>query len=208
MNTASDDFAHQHQAALAKLGRWSREQQRKRQLITIPLDRRIAYFRLCELERIFASRYGQILPDDDAGRCDLRFAFHHIAHHTGDVVGKMVRWSRRWAPWLPPTGARLIAKDIAENPRRWKAATLGWALRLTYAERQRLRIKTIAAIDMTKAEAKRLREQRKVERNREKRRQDGIMPRQEYQTTSLSRTKPWEAEGISRATWYRRRKHA
>jgi len=31
-------------------------------------------------------------------------------------------------------------------------------------------------------------------------------PRADYEEQSLSRAKPWEAEGVSRATWYRRRK--
>jgi hypothetical protein len=31
-------------------------------------------------------------------------------------------------------------------------------------------------------------------------------PRDEYEAQSVSRRKPWEAEGISRATWYRRQK--
>jgi hypothetical protein len=33
-------------------------------------------------------------------------------------------------------------------------------------------------------------------------------PRAEYEAQSLARSKPWEAEGISRMTWYRRRKVA
>ena len=31
-------------------------------------------------------------------------------------------------------------------------------------------------------------------------------PRSEYEARSLARRKPWVAEGISRATWYRRRR--
>jgi FixJ family two-component response regulator len=31
-------------------------------------------------------------------------------------------------------------------------------------------------------------------------------PRAEYEANSLSRTRPWEAMGISRRTWYRRGK--
>lgn len=31
-------------------------------------------------------------------------------------------------------------------------------------------------------------------------------PRAEYEESSLSKAKPWESEGISRATWYRRQK--
>ena len=34
-------------------------------------------------------------------------------------------------------------------------------------------------------------------------------PRADYEAQSLARTKPWESEGVSRATWYRRqKKHA
>ena len=32
------------------------------------------------------------------------------------------------------------------------------------------------------------------------------LPREEYLANALTRTKPWEAMGISRATWYRRGK--
>jgi hypothetical protein len=41
-------------------------------------------------------------------------------------------------------------------------------------------------------------------RKEEERRAAGIIPRKQYEATSLSRLKPWEAEGISRATWYRK----
>jgi hypothetical protein len=42
-------------------------------------------------------------------------------------------------------------------------------------------------------------------KRREQRRAKGVKPRAVYLETSLSRTKPWEAEGISRRTWERRR---
>ena len=31
-------------------------------------------------------------------------------------------------------------------------------------------------------------------------------PREEYEARGVSRNEPWEKQGISRATWYRRRK--
>jgi hypothetical protein len=48
---------------------------------------------------------------------------------------------------------------------------------------------------------------RRLERERQnkERRAAGAMLRAEYEANSLSRTRPWDAEGISRATWYRRR---
>lgn len=33
-------------------------------------------------------------------------------------------------------------------------------------------------------------------------------PRSEYEARSLTRAAPWSAEGVSRATWYRRRRSA
>jgi hypothetical protein len=38
-----------------------------------------------------------------------------------------------------------------------------------------------------------------------RRRELGMVPRQEYEAGSISRLEPWEAEGVSRRTWYRRR---
>lgn len=48
---------------------------------------------------------------------------------------------------------------------------------------------------------------RELERSRmeKSRRRAGAIPRQEYEANSLSNTKPWEAEGISRRTWYNRK---
>jgi hypothetical protein len=45
--------------------------------------------------------------------------------------------------------------------------------------------------------------------NRERsRRARGARPRAEYEGNSLTRKKPWEAEGVSRRTWERRRRVA
>ncbi|SDG52382.1 hypothetical protein [Alloyangia pacifica] len=46
---------------------------------------------------------------------------------------------------------------------------------------------------------------RRLERESSRRRAKGMVPREEYLATHrVSRDKPWEAHGISRATWYRR----
>ena len=44
----------------------------------------------------------------------------------------------------------------------------------------------------------------KNRRRREKARAAGSIERAEYESQSLNRQKPWETEGVSRATWYRR----
>ena len=47
------------------------------------------------------------------------------------------------------------------------------------------------------------REQRR-EAEAQRRRKAGVRSRAEYEAGSLAALKPWENEGISRATWYRR----
>jgi hypothetical protein len=77
---------------------------------------------------------------------------------------------------------------------------------LTFQERTTLGITSIRPFDIPWRQCRRF---YKLERNRRKRdratllrRQAGIRPLSE----ALSRTKPWAAEGISRSTWYSRRK--
>jgi hypothetical protein len=59
---------------------------------------------------------------------------------------------------------------------------------------------------MTKAEREAARKARNRQAKRDKRRKQGAKPRAEYVATSAERTKPSQAEGISRRTWYRRRR--
>lgn len=42
-------------------------------------------------------------------------------------------------------------------------------------------------------------------RRREKRWQEGSLPREKYEADSAEKNRPWEALGMSRATWYRRK---
>jgi hypothetical protein len=54
---------------------------------------------------------------------------------------------------------------------------------------------------------KALREERRRDRRRDRRRTAGVLPRSLWLALHpLSRERPWEAEGVSRATWYRRRR--
>jgi hypothetical protein len=83
---------------------------------------------------------------------------------------------------------------------------MGEMLNLTAAEREVCGIRTIDAVDETRAERKaRLAEARKAADREAKRAKRGRVAREVYEGSSLSKTKPWEAEGISRRTWERRR---
>jgi hypothetical protein len=133
---------------------------------------------------------------------------HHLAHRHQNAHDHIVRWLELWTPWLSAVEAEGMVAAVLHMPLRWRADKLALRLQLTEAERSRLGITTIGAIDMTKAErAARRRKRNSITRQRN-RRAKGAKPRPEYEATSISRAKPWDAHGISRATWYRRSKSA
>jgi hypothetical protein len=108
--------------------------------------------RLRQLERLYYSRYGRTLPeDDDAGREDLEIAAHHIFFLGGNVVDHIIKWASLWAPWMSPVDAEQMARRVAARPRKWLADSLAAELSLTMAERTALGITTIGAIDVDKA---------------------------------------------------------
>jgi hypothetical protein len=156
-----------------------------------------AALRLRDLETIFLDRYAGPLPDDDAGLGDARVAIHHLANLPGSQETNIFAWLARWAPWMTADQVAGLVDEAIRRPRRWKADTLAWALRLTAADRARLGVTTIGAIDLGKAARARRRKDRNSDRSEADRRAAGAKPRADYEANSLSRTKPWEAEGIS-----------
>jgi hypothetical protein len=161
--------------------------------------------RIAELRRLFLDRYGRTLPNDDAGRDDVLVMAHHIARRQGDAPKAIRSWIELSAPWMSSTETDVTVAAVLARPLKWRADTLAKRLRLTEAERRRLRICTIGAIDMTQAERKQARKLRQRQRDRARRRAQGAKPRGDYLANSLSRVKPWRALGISRAKWYRTR---
>jgi hypothetical protein len=97
----------------------------------------------------------------------------------------------------------LIERVIAK-PYRWRPDSLAERQNITMAMRTALGLTTIGAVDCTAAERKELRRKRHAEAAETRRRERGAKPHAE----STERIKPWEAEGISRATWHRRRQKA
>lgn len=160
--------------------------------------------RIAELRRLFQARFGYVLPDDNIGREHARAMAHHLAQRPGDAGHRIKMFLEIWAPWMSPAEVPGLIRTIVNRPRKFTADRLATLLALTDVERTRLRITTIGAIDLTKAERKARRSKRDRERRREERRAQGAKPRAEYEGNSISRRKPWEASGISRATWYRK----
>lgn len=165
----------------------------------------LALLRMREMERVFAHRFGDYLPDDDAGMEDLTLAANQIAQMEGNAEDHILRWAFEWAPWFfrqKDVDPVLFARRIAKSPRRYKADTLARLLNLTMSDRTAIGITTIGAIDCNKQQRAALRRERNRVGAEARRRARGAKPRAQYEAESLSRTKPWERMGMSRSTWY------
>jgi hypothetical protein len=167
----------------------------------------IAVLRIAELRRLYLNRYGTVLPDDDAGRDDALIMAHHLAKRP-NCERNIGLWLGLWAPWMNKAEAEALIKGVLARPLRWRADKLAARLNLNQAERQRLRIVTIGACDVLLAERMARRRAKARTRNEAHRRQKGAKPRALYEANSISRNKPWEAVGMSRASWYRAGKPA
>lgn len=162
--------------------------------------------RLHDLAKLFHHRYrGPELPDDDAGRDDLWIALNHLACLPHPRAACMA-WVEKWAPWMPLAEASETASRAMVNPTRYKADALAWKLKITKEERRMLGITTIGAVGENKGMRTKRRKEQDRQRKINQRRSAGAKPRDQYEQQSASRAKPWELEGISRATWYRRKR--
>lgn len=168
----------------------------------------LADLRLKELQRVLHDHHhGPVLSDDDAGRDDLWLLLHHFAAAAseGFELADVAEAIGKHAPWLPQREAAALAKRVTSRRRYIMGADdLGKRLGLAMAKRTALKITTIGACDVTKAQRAKLRKHKAMMRERQRRATAGATPR--FQ--SLERTRPWEEEGISRRTWFRRQKQA
>jgi hypothetical protein len=158
--------------------------------------------RIRELERVIADRYGAALSDDDAGMDDLFIMANHLAHLDAPDR-RILAWVRRWAPWHGDDKTAALIEAVLRKPLKWTADRLAQRLGLDYATRTRLAITTIGAVDCKKAKRVKLRRKRDAARQKARRATAGAAPH----AASAARTKPWEALGISRRTYYRNRRN-
>lgn len=194
-------------ALIARIEREDRRKQRKRDNKSFWNWNSWLTRRIIEIEMVLWDRYpSRELPDDDAGRADLRIVLHHIGRHTSPNIESAMRtWIAKHTPWLDEDeGDALIRYYLASKKKLPKADTLAGFLGLKYADRKRLGVRTIGAIDATKAERKAMRkaEQRLADKARQEanRRAAGAKPHAE----SASRAQPWLDAGYKcRRTWER-----
>jgi hypothetical protein len=95
-------------------------------------------------------------------------------------------------------GERIEHRGRLVDPRyRFRTDTIVELLGVTEAEMRACGFRHLVSPEIRR-EQHRLGEERR-------RRASGTVPRPEYEATSASRLEPWQAEGVSRRTWYRRR---
>jgi hypothetical protein len=127
--------------------------------------------RVGDLRRLLNRRYGPSLPNDDAGREDLRELLLAISLGP-DPRRKMLNAIGLWAPWMPQDEIDALIEGIDRTPvgqRHRTGKDLGERMRLTNTERERLRLWTIAAYDMTAEERVEWRKVKARERMRRRR---------------------------------------
>jgi hypothetical protein len=169
---------------------------------------RVRRLRYAELIRLLRDRWGHTLPNDDAGREDLWELVTNVSLAVAGAYKKMRGVIEVWAPWMDADEAATMIEHVntltiyERTPTREQ---LGERLRVTNDERERLKLWQFKPVDMTEADLVEHRKKVKNERRRARRQAQGAKPRHAYLAKSLSKQKPWEAEGIARATWYRRR---
>jgi hypothetical protein len=178
-----------------------------------------AGLRLRNLERVIRERHGRVPDTDDVDVYLIQVAhcFRQIAVDRGSrvTVGALLKTFGFWCEDKAPRVCRQQVEQIACGV--IAVGTLpaddecGRAIRLTYAERTRLRISAIGSMDVDRAMRTLLAKERRKERDRlritKKRREKGVTPRAIWlASNNLSKTEPWKAMGICRRTWERRQK--
>ncbi|MFK4727124.1 hypothetical protein ABIE89_008224 [Bradyrhizobium niftali] len=156
------------------------------------------FVRIRELERVFRDRYGEQLPDNAAGRDYVFLIANHLAHR--DDPERIAEWVRSWAPWLDQDDADDLIARTMRRPYKWTADKLAERLGIDYANRTRLKLRTIGATDCKKTKRMSLRRKKHAALAKARRAKAGAKPRE----LSTERLKPWNAQGVSRSTYYRR----
>lgn len=169
-------------------------------------EEKLRRFRLGQLRKVLRDRYGVPLPDDDAGRDELKLQLRMSLEWNWRGIIKA------WAPWMSQEDARrLIAKlkAIPEAGRVLNHKQLGRALRLTDEERTLLEVYTIRPCDLSEKQFQERRAMKKQQFEIGKRRAVGVKPRSEYLAqfkNSARKKKPWLKLDIAESTYYDRRK--
>jgi hypothetical protein len=161
-----------------------------------------ASFRLPELIRLFGHLWGSELPDDRKGRFALYIAFQTLRECRSLPDQVMTEFADQWAQWMDEDELMKLKDRVFDKPRRFKPDTLARRFGVTIALRDQLRLTTIGAIDCNRTQRLERRKVKRAKNSTARRRKAGAISREEYELGSAASTKPWEALGICKRTYY------
>jgi hypothetical protein len=158
-------------------------------------------------EIVLHARLVGAMDTEDRSEWLIAWALHN--RKAADQIWSVMEAAKRMGGAITDAEAAAIAKE-ASNTRKYfkylKADSLARCLGVTFAQRQRLRLKTIGSVDVNKHARKDIRRIRDKVKKEWKRRANGVQPRAEYELNSTAAIA--RAQGVSRMTIYRRRKRA
>jgi hypothetical protein len=155
---------------------------KRRKRLSDSVRREIAHrTRRSELHKVFGRMYGggyyYVFSDDDAGREHLHILLDHYRHKGLEWLGRIIACR---APWMPDDERDALLDEVDRHPRFWRAQALAKALNLTLAVRDDLKLRTVGAVDASRAKRKRLSKQRKSQKWHAKQRAAGKRTRAQY----------------------------
>lgn len=163
--------------------------------------------RIAEIGKIIRSRHDGPCDTDDA-ELYLQVALPHFLKLHSIAADLRVAVDAWTATLLPGLARHRVVEMVDESEaREWRFATHDQVARLlnvVLTERSNLGLRTIGAIDRTKAQRAKDRKAQNAKHQRAKRTLNGATPR----SKSKAAMKPWEADGVSRSTFYARQKAA
>jgi hypothetical protein len=150
-------------------------------------------------EIVLHARYVGAAETADFGRWLIAWYWHNPK--AIDPIWSLMEAAKRMGGRITEAEASVIAEAASIRRKHLSADNLARFLGITYAQRQALQLTTIGSINVKRRARKELRRRRWRLNAQRRRREQGARP----QSESLSQTRPWEAENMSRAKWYRRR---
>ena len=162
---------------------------------------------LSEIQSLIAERHHGPCDTDD-GEAYLRSALPWLASKAGglasdDLEERIVKWAAAVVPRVPLNAIHDCITDVQDRNACgklwWSASDLGNLLQLTVAERESLGITRIRPGRMTGRQFTAYRRQRKTAQEKVRRIANGARPREQ----SKAQLQPWDALGMSRATYFR-----
>jgi hypothetical protein len=166
-------------------------------------SRRKGNFDFCAKRRqeiVLHARLVGAADTDDFARWLIAFVWHNP--RGADQIWSVMEAAKRMGGSATEAEASAITEEASITRKHLSADNLARFLGVTFEQRQRLGLTTIGSIDVKRGARKELRKRRWRFNAERRRRALGMRP----QSQSLSRLKPWEAEGMTRRTWYRRNK--